>query len=377
MTFLNDSTIFGSIAIRLKVMETDLKKSMKAMNLTFKSFLARKSQEIDASFLQLCAVFVFVWFIWLTVICTGLALIYGVLFDKSFTFLTLIAFHFIYIHLDTSPTTGGRPISYLRRHIFWTYVRNYFPQELVYINRRATRSNLSVAGCASGGPYLIGYHPHGMTGMGAITAFSPEYDELSEIFPGVKFSGCTLDSNFRIPILREVLLAMGAVSVSEKSIKAVLSKGVGHAAVIVPGGASEALNSQPGSHDLTLKKRSGFFRIAIECGATVIPVYSFGENDLYQQVSSSSLKSINSRLVRFLGSFFPLYCGGGLVPFNPVPKRIPLITVIGEPIVVSPKANPSKADVERLKELYIKHLEDVFECFAKSYSPNRSLRIVE
>ncbi len=53
----------------------------------------------------------------------------------------------------------------------------------------------------------------------------------------------------------------------------------------VSGGAAEALDARPGNHILTLQNRRGFVRIALETGAYLIPVYSFGENDLFIQVS--------------------------------------------------------------------------------------------
>ena len=40
----------------------------------------------------------------------------------------------------------------------------------------------------------------------------------------------------------------------------------------------------PDTTDLVLKKRKGFVRIAIETGAALVPIFVFGENDLYYQV---------------------------------------------------------------------------------------------
>lgn len=50
------------------------------------------------------------------------------------------------------------------------------------------------------------------------------------------------------------------------------------------GGAEEALDAHPGSHILTLSKRKGFIKIAIETGAQLVPMYCFGENELFEQV---------------------------------------------------------------------------------------------
>ena len=72
----------------------------------------------------------------------------------------------------------------------------------------------------------------------------------------------------------------GVGSVSKQSCANVLSKGPGVAIAIVIGGATEALSAHPGTADLTLKRRFGFVKMAIKEGADLVPVFSFGENDV-------------------------------------------------------------------------------------------------
>jgi hypothetical protein len=88
------------------------------------------------------------------------------------------------------------------------------------------------------------------------------------------------ESNFRIPLYRDIMMLHGMASVSKPSCKNILSKGAGEAITIVIGGASESLSAHPGTADLTLKKRFGFVKIAIREGADLVPVFSFGENDV-------------------------------------------------------------------------------------------------
>jgi 2-acylglycerol O-acyltransferase 2 len=90
----------------------------------------------------------------------------------------------------------------------------------------------------------------------------------------------TLESNFKIPFYRDVLLSLGICSVSKTSCRNILAKGPGNAITIVIGGAAESLSAHPGTADLTLKKRFGFVKIAIREGADLVPVFSFGENDV-------------------------------------------------------------------------------------------------
>ena len=75
----------------------------------------------------------------------------------------------------------------------------------------------------------------------------------------------TLTSNFRIPLYRDVLLALGICSVSKASCSNILKKGAGQAITIVVGGAAESLSAHPGTADLTLRKR--YVILAIFMGA--------------------------------------------------------------------------------------------------------------
>lgn len=123
----------------------------------------------------------------------------------------------------------------------------------------------------------------------------------------------TLASNFQIPLYRDLILSLGVCSVSMTSCQNILRQGKiyliirflqhltdrmillgpGSALTIVVGGAAESLSAHPGTADLTLKRRMGFIKLAMRQGADLVPVFSFGEND----VSSFTLllKSLSTR----------------------------------------------------------------------------------
>lgn len=77
-----------------------------------------------------------------------------------------------------------------------------------------------------------------------------------------------------------MVLLHGVASVAKKSCSNILRLGKGNSIAIVVGGAAESLAAHPGTNDLTLKKRFGFVKIAIREGASLVPVFSFGENDV-------------------------------------------------------------------------------------------------
>ncbi|KLT45344.1 DAGAT-domain-containing protein [Cutaneotrichosporon oleaginosum] len=171
--------------------------------------------------------------------------------------------------IDKAPFKGGRPKRWARRFPLWKYFCQYYPCSMI-----------KEADLPADRTYVFGYHPHGIISMGAVATFATEYTGFSENYPGIKSHLLTLDSNFGIPFYRELLMFQGICSVSKRSCRNILRKGPGNAITIVVGGAAESLAAHPGTQDLTLKKRFGFIKVAIREGAQLVPVFSFGENDV-------------------------------------------------------------------------------------------------
>jgi 1-acyl-sn-glycerol-3-phosphate acyltransferase len=49
------------------------------------------------------------------------------------------------------------------------------------------------------------------------------------------------------------------------------------------------LDAHPGTNDIILDKRKGFIRLALLTGTPIVPVFVFGENDLFFQVSEHDI----------------------------------------------------------------------------------------
>ena len=170
-----------------------------------------------------------------------------------------------------------------RRSKIWSLFGSYFPARLHRSQElEPTRK------------YIFGYHPHGIISHGAFAAFATEALGFSQLFPGITNTLLTLDSNFRIPLYREYALRMGLASVSRESCENLLSRGgvnkegMGRAITIVVGGARESLDAKPYTLRLVLKRRKGFVKLAVRCGADLVPTLAFGENDIYDQFDSES-----------------------------------------------------------------------------------------
>ena len=108
-----------------------------------------------------------------------------------------------------------------------------------------------------------------------------------------------------------------------------LSMGPGNSICLVLGGAKEALDAHPGTADLTLKNRKGFVKIALRTGASLVPVFGFGENDIYEQVDNprgSRLRNLQNWLQAKMGFALPLVRTRGFLGFLPYSRPITVVT---------------------------------------------------
>ena len=171
---------------------------------------------------------------------------------------------------------------------------------------------------------------------------------------------------------------MGFVDASRASLAALLASG--RSAVVVVGGAAEALISAPGTSDLVLRRRRGFIRLALETGAALVPCYTFGENDLWDPVFAATWLRLQRALLRATGFVVPLVRGRGVFQYDVglLPRRVPLHTVMGAPLAVRRTAQPSDAQVDALHARYTAALEALYEEHRAIYAPHAPpLRIVD
>ncbi|KAL0088759.1 diacylglycerol acyltransferase-domain-containing protein [Phycomyces blakesleeanus] len=298
-------------------------------------------------------------------ICLGI-FIYAACFP---TLWPLLIAYVTFIYLDKVPERGGRRFAWMRNLGFWRYFTGYFPAKLVKEHELDPSKN-----------YVFGYHPHGIISMGALSNFATEATGFSKTFPGIVPSLLTLSSNFRIPIYRDIIMGLGIASVSRKSCEYILSSGAGRSIVIVIGGAAESLAARPGINDLVLKRRLGFVRIAIKQQARLVPVFSFGENDLYDQLDNakgSPVWKFQKKMQALLGFTLPLFHARGVFNYDTglMPFRHPIVTVVGKPIDV-PKLEegqiePTQEQLEAVQKEYIDELLEIYNKYKDVYAKDR------
>ncbi|KAG8430570.1 hypothetical protein GDO86_020368, partial [Hymenochirus boettgeri] len=281
----------------------------------------------------------------------------------------LLALYSVWLVADwKTPERGGRKSVWMSKWTIWKYFRDYFPVRLHKTVDLDPEQN-----------YILGYHPHGIMSIGAFCNFGTDSTEFSLLFPGLKPYLTTLAGNFKMPFYRDYLLAAGMCSVTHSSIDYLLSHhGHGNAVVIVVGGSSEALHCRKQSHILTLKNRKGFIKKALINGSCLVPVYSFGENEVlyqYQFADGSWKKNMQEMFQQWIGFAPCVFYGQGLFSSTSkgiLPFRKPINTVVGKPIPVPKIQKPSEEQVQKYHALYIHSLTELFNTHKEHFGLQKS-----
>ncbi|CAL4078707.1 unnamed protein product [Meganyctiphanes norvegica] len=317
---------------------------------------------------------VLLWFCFILIIgwSSFLILVYIALYTNYWWF--PLAYLTWYIGDRSISVKGGRRFTRFRKLKLWDRYTEYFPLTLIKTADLDPRKN-----------YIMGYHPHGVLAAGAVGNFATEGTNFSKKYPGITPYALTLPLNFHMPFTREILMASGMASCSKESMDYLLGQapGSGHAVLLVPGGAKESTNAKPGTAILYLKKRIGFIKIALRHGASLVPIYSFGENEIYNSVDNpegSLLRKFQDKLEQLVGLSPVIFQGRGIFQysFGLMPFRKPMYTVVGAPIDVQQVTEPTTEQIMNLHSKYVDALTELYNKHRHTYSPypNVDLKII-
>lgn len=165
----------------------------------------------------------------------------------------------------------------------------------------------------------------------------------------------------------------------------------GRSVMLVVGGAAESLETNVGENNLVLQNRRGFVKMALKTGANLVPVFSFGENDIFEVVQfEGKWKQWQMYLQKKLGFAVPLFfgraltgglehtvfkCNAGLFPF-----RTPIHSVVGAPVEVPKKFTDEEITTEVLDkyhDAYVKALREVHDEWKPVFAKEKEKRMSE
>ncbi|RHN41802.1 putative diacylglycerol O-acyltransferase [Medicago truncatula] len=180
------------------------------------------------------------------------------------------------------------------------------------------------------------------------------FTKSKNLFTSDSFINEKYGQAFYIPYLRQIWTWLGFSYVTKKNLISLLV--AGESCIIVPGGMRETLFMEHGCENVYLKERKGFVRIAMEMGHPLVPVFCFGQTNIYKWWKASG------KLIQNLASsmkIFPLIFWGKFG--SPVPFKNPLYVVVGKPIQVEKIPEPTSEQVAKVHSEFVEALQELFE----------------
>lgn len=236
----------------------------------------------------------------------------------------------------------GMPWGLFENNGWFLWVFEWFPLRLV-----------ATAAVDPGGQFIFAAHPHGALAFNrAMFGFCTSH-YWQRAFPGVDFRVLAATASLRIPVIREVFMWSYCIDASRATAERALGRGT--SLFLYPGGEREQILTQRGAQRLYLNKRKGFVKLALRFGASLVPIYVFGETDLYDH--SSFLLGAREWCVARLGAAIMPISGS----FGLLPHRVPVTAVSGAPIPVAKVDDPTKAQVDELHATYVAALRKLFD----------------
>ena len=251
-------------------------------------------------------------------------------------------------YCDLSEAHGGKSNLVVRRWRVWHWLMKYFDLSLV----KTTELDIEQQ-------YVFGIHPHSVLPFGAIIGMGINLDSL---FPGLEYRVLAATFVFFVPFYREINLWGGIVDAARYSALRVLESG--KSVALVPGGATEALYTDPNEDVVYLRKRRGFIKLALQHGAPLVPVFSFNEANTYKLLNTDNwptIERIKAKFQSLTGLSLPLIT-------NIIPRKTKITIVVGTPIPTPHLIDPSPAQVSEYLNKYIQGLEDLYAEYGPIYN---------
>eukprot|EP00928_Gymnodinium_smaydae_P003716 TRINITY_DN11314_c0_g1_i1.p1 TRINITY_DN11314_c0_g1~~TRINITY_DN11314_c0_g1_i1.p1 ORF type:complete len:435 (-),score=74.70 TRINITY_DN11314_c0_g1_i1:222-1415(-) len=237
-------------------------------------------------------------------------------------------------------STGGRPWISFKQAAFWNWHARYFSASLVRTAEVPAQEK----------PYVFACHPHGVLALAMPPNFASDGSHFSKQFPGIDLRVAVANLPLYLPVARQIALWSGCISADKNAIEYSLKHG--QSVAIVVGGPDEALLAGTGKMRLVLKDRLGFVKTAVQTGADLVPILTYGENEAFRQLFPTFIKRMQVHIVKNVGISLPLFYGCGLygTPM-PLPERVRLISVVGAPVRLDGRHCDQKKDPARFEQL--------------------------
>ena len=257
---------------------------------------------------------------------------------------------------------GYKPNSSLkasRERMYSEGMQHYFPAKSIFLPKNLDKEKA----------YILAAWPHGLMGGGGHVGFA----DFSLRGYNVIYGGASI--MHYVPFVRRLLHSWGFCDVSKGSLSKVLNvKKYGptypnNVVHLIVGGIQEMFYTPFNSNkeQIILEKRKGFIKLALINQCDIIPMYTFGANQMYQRIFGH--KSVLCKLSSSLQMSLVIWLGRWGIPMSWIPIPVPLMGVIGEVFEV-PKVDADKITDELVQQVhadFCKTLKQLFDDHKKVY----------
>jgi len=209
------------------------------------------------------------------------------------------------------------------------------------------------------------WHPHGFISF--VPSFIMGGKAVAGQPHGRHWFGTCIGLLFNIPLLGEIFTLTNARPVDRRSLDSILSQG--GSVALQPGGVKEQAATQHDQEQAYFPAKLGFIRMAIKYGLPLMPLYLFGENQLYKRVSG--FEWLTKLIKQCTGMTLPIVTAKwGMPQAGAFPIATDIHIRWGKPVEVGPPdAEPSDEKVQEVYTRYVAELKRLFEANAKDCLP--------
>ena len=199
------------------------------------------------------------------------------------------------------------------------------------------------------------WSPHGMSGVTAV--IHNGYKITDPSYKPTK--GVVHSFFFFIPVVKDIIRQLNAIPSDYSSIKRTIEK---ESISITLGGAKEMGIFKEKNLDVVVKNRKGIFKIALETGTPIVPIITYGENEIFPRSNIDLFDYLNDIYYYLFKLRFPFPSLTSIQNWKNISKHPlePIHTYTGKPIIVKKNDNPTMKDIEKLKTKYIKRVKELF-----------------
>uniref|UniRef100_A0A8C7ABN0 Acyltransferase n=1 Tax=Neovison vison TaxID=452646 RepID=A0A8C7ABN0_NEOVI len=280
-----------------------------------------------------------------------------ILFLLFTSFWSVSVLYLVWLFLDwDTPKQGGRRFEWIRNSAMWKHVRDYYPVKLVKTAELPPDRN-----------YVLSVHPHGIMCMGAFCNFSTDVNGFSKKFPGIQTSVTGLDILFHLPVYRDYLMSYGEPGAEQEEAAIPSQPPLPPGVVKSMSWGRNTVYSTYTKYVLIGQHRKAQYTLISQEPASLVPVYSFGENDIFKfkAFATNSWQYMCQITFKRIMGFSPcIFWGRGLFSANSwglLPFARPITTVVGRPIPVPQRLDPTEEEVDHYHMLFMEALEQLFE----------------